>query len=75
MKLQQRKPCARSLCRQVTEMDILNVVAYPIIRQLEDGLLFGRGEITFVIQAGIYVTKRTYMYGFLFLLIWGKAMP
>ena len=55
-------------------MDILNVVAYPIIRQIEDGPLFGRGEVTFVIQAGIYVTKCTYTYGFLFLLILGKAM-
>lgn len=52
-------------------MDIWNVVVYPRITQTEDGPLFGRGEVTFVVQTGIHVTKSAYMCGFL-LLILGK---
>lgn len=54
-------------------IDFLNVVDYLVVRQIENGPLFGRGEFTFVVQAGIYVTKCKYMFGFLFFLIWGKA--
>lgn len=64
------------MCTQVTEkkaMDILNVVSHPIIRQIEDGTLIGRGEVTFIMEIRIYIVKCTYMYGFL-LIILGKAM-
>lgn len=55
-------------------MDILNVASHPIIRQIEDGTLIGRGEVTFTMEKiRMHIIKCTYMYGFL-LIIFGKAV-
>lgn len=55
-------------------MDILNVLSCPILSQVEDKTLIGRGEVTFIMEIRIYIIKCTYTYGFLFLIILGKAM-
>lgn len=55
-------------------MNILNIVFHTVIRQIEGGTLIGRGEVTFIMGIRIYIIKRKYAYGLLFLIILEKTM-